>query len=294
MSNTHNHINSNLDNKLKLGIVLNIGFTIFEFFVGILSGSLALVSDAGHNLTDSTSLIVSFFARKIAKRDANLEYSYGYGRATILAALINGLTLFTLAFYIFYEAYNRFLNPQPVNGLLVMVVAAVGMSMNLSIAFLFRNNKEDLNIKSAYLNMLFDALASLGALVAGLLIVLTGSSIFDPLISALIGVLLIRSGFSVIKAAVHILVEGVPEGVDMQQVKEAMKSVNPLIKNIDDLHIWALSSESSALSSHIVLEECDLDKSMQIVEQIKKELKDKFKIGHATIEIELVECLPAM
>lgn len=290
----HNHNYSNLDNKLKLGIVLNTGFTIFEFIVGILSGSLALISDAGHNLTDATSLVISFFAQKISKREANDEHTYGYGRATILAALINGIILFLLAFYIFYEAYRRFNNPTPVEGSLVMVVAFVGILINASIAFLFKGNKDDLNIRSAYLNMLFDALASVGALIAGLLIIVTGQTFFDPLISVMIGVLLLRSSWYVVRDAMHVLLEGVPEGINMQSVKEEIMGVSKLVKNVDDLHIWSLSSQKAALSCHVVLEECDLEKSTEVVQEIKYRLHEKFNIEHATVETELVECLPAM
>lgn len=290
MSTDHNY--QKLDSKLKLGIVLNIGFTIIEFIAGILSGSLALISDAGHNLTDSTSLVISFFAQKIAKREANIEHTYGYGRVTILAALINGLILFLLAIYIFYEAYQRFSNPEPVSGILIAIVALVGLSMNLSIAFLFKNETHDLNIKSAYFNMLFDALASLGALIAGVLIYFTGMTIFDPLISIVIGILLIRGSFSVAREAIHVLLEGVPAGVNTEKVKHSIMEVSPLIKNIDDLHIWAISSRMSSLSCHLVLEECKLEKSMQTVDDVKKMLKEKFHIEHSTIETELIECPP--
>lgn len=290
MSENHNAPES-LDNKLKLGIALNAGFTIFEFSIGILSGSLALISDAGHNLTDSLSLLISFFANKIAKRQANFEHTYGYGRATILAALLNGLILFILAFYIFYEAYHRFQNPQPVEGSLVMVVAIVGITINLSIALLFRNNKNDLNIRSAYLNMLFDALASVGALIAGLLIVLTGMTIFDSFISILIGILLLRSSWHVVIEALHVLLEGVPEGIQVNKVKEAIGQILN-IKGVDDLHVWALSSQNAALSCHIVIEDCDVEESTKIVKQVKEMLHHKFNIEHATIETELIGCPP--
>lgn len=282
---------TNLDNKLKLGLVLNTGFTIFEFAVGILSGSLALISDAGHNLTDSLSLLIAFFANKIARRDANTEHSYGYGRATIFAALLNGLILFLLAIYIFYEAYERFLNPQPVTGGVIMIVAFVGILINGSIAFLFRKETDDLNMKGAYINMLFDMLASVGALVAGLLIVITGLPIFDSIISIVIGILLIRSSWGVVRSALHILLEGVPEGVDMVKVKEAILQ-SPQIKNIDDLHIWAISSRYSALSCHVVIDNCNIEESTKLIKQVKETLKHRFKISHAVIETELTECYP--
>ena len=286
------HSNAKLDNKLKLGLVLNTGFTIIEFIAGIFSGSLALISDAGHNLTDALSLVITFFAQKIARRDANLDHTYGFGRVTILAALTNGLILFLLAIYIFYEAYHRFLNPEPVNGMVIAGVALIGLIINLSVAYLFKNETHDLNIKSAYLNMLFDTLASVGALFAGIIVYFTEMTIFDPLISVLIGILLIKSSLGVAKEAVHVLLEGVPEGMDMKDVKKCIKESSSLIKNVDDLHVWAISSHNFALSCHIVIEEENLQKSLQIVAKVKEELHEKFRIDHATIETELIECLP--
>ena len=286
------HTAKNLDNKIKLGLVLNFGFTLFEFGVGIFSGSLALISDAGHNLSDSLSLVIAFFGNKVAKREANEEHTYGYGRATIITALINALLLLGLSIFIFYEAYKRILNPEPVEGFLVAIVALIGMTMNVGVAFLFRNEKQDLNIRSAYINMLFDALASGGALLAGILIVVTKLTIFDSLISIIIGLLLIRSGWSLVKKALHVLLEGVPEGINMEKVKKAIINHNAMIKAVDDLHIWAISSQYAALSCHVVIEDCDLEKSTRLVKQIKEELHQKFNIEHATIETELVECPP--
>ncbi len=286
------HGSQNLDNKLKIGIVLNTGFTIFEFSIGIMSGSLALISDAGHNLTDSLSLLISYFGNRVAKKDANEEHTYGYGRATILTALLNAVILLSLSIFIFYEAYQRILNPEPVQGILVALVAFVGICVNGAIAFIFYKEQSDLNLKSAYINMLFDALASVGALIAGILIIFTKMTIFDPIASIIIGLFVLRAGWSVVRDAVHVLLEGVPSGVNMEKVKEAIIENNRLIKTVDDLHIWAISSQYAALSCHIVIEECDLGKSMQIVEEIKKTLKENFHIEHATIETELVECLP--
>ena len=290
MSGTH-EAPKNLDNKLKLGLLLNTGFTIFEFAIGIFSGSLALISDAGHNLTDSLSLLIAFFAQKIARREANADHSYGYGRATILAALLNGLILVLLAFYIFYEAFGRLTKPEPVEGGLVIIVAFVGIIINGSIALIFRKSQEDLNIKSAYVNMFYDMLASVGALIAVLLIILTRLTLFDSIISILIGILLLRSSWSVVRDAMHVLLEGVPEGLKPEEVKKAILTI-PSVEAVDDLHVWAISSQYAALSCHVVIEDCDLEKSTKIVKQIKEELHQKFNIEHATIEIELVECLP--
>lgn len=282
---------SSLDNKLKLGLALNTSFTIIEFIAGILSGSLALTSDAGHNLTDSLSILISFFGNKISKREANEDHSYGYGRASILTALLNGFILILLAGYIFYEAFRRITKPEPVEGGVVMLIAFIGILVNGSIALLFRKEKADLNIRGAYVNMFFDMLASVGALLAGLLIVITGQTIFDPIISILIGILLVRSSISVVRDAMHVLLEGVPEGIDAKKVKDAILAL-PKIKNVDDLHIWAISSRLSALSCHIVIEDCDMEESTKIVKQVKEDLHKSFNIEHATIETELTECPP--
>ncbi len=290
MSGSH-EVPKNLDNKLKLGLVLNTGFTIFEFAIGISSGSLALVSDAGHNLTDSLTLLISFFAQRIAKREATSDHSYGYGRATILSALINGMILFLLALFIFYEAYGRLMHPTPVEGGIVMAVAFVGLLINGTIAWIFKGEQKDLNIRSAYVNMLYDALASVGAFGAGLLIVITKQTFFDPLISIIIGVMLLRSSWYVVRDATHVLLEGIPEGVNMQKVKNAIRQIEN-VKAVDDIHIWAISSHFAALSCHVVIENCTLNQSIELVKQIKEELHEKFNIEHATIETELIACPP--
>lgn len=285
MSGQH-ETSPNLDNKLKLGFILNSGFTILEFFVGIVSGSLALVSDAAHNLTDSLSLLVSYFATKVAKKQANQDKTYGYGRATVLAAVINSLILLGLAVYIFSEAYKRFLDPQPVEGGLVMTVAFVGILINGFVAFLFFKSRGDLNIRSAFLNMALDALASVGALLAGFFIILTSNTLADPIISVIIGLMLLYSGWSVIKTALHLLFEGVPEGTDIPAIKNAVLAV-PGVKGIDDLHVWALSTTSAAFSCHLVVEDSSLKESIKLKDTVKALLSEKFGIEHVTIEVEL-------
>lgn len=287
MSGDH-EVQKNLNGSLKLGIFLNTGFTIFEFIIGITSGSLALISDAAHNMTDSLSLLVSFFANKIARHEANIDKTYRYGRATVLAALINALILLALAVYIFFEAYKRFQNPQPVEGGLVMIVAFIGIVINSSVAFLFFKSRTDLNIRSAFLNMAMDALASVGALIAGLIIVITEKTFVDPFISIIIGLMLLYSGWSVVKDALHVLLDGVPEGIDIQKIKKAILKI-PGVTGLDDLHVWALSTTSAALSCHLIIKICPLKKSLEIKEQVKQMLSEKFHIEHATIEVELTE-----
>lgn len=285
MSGTH-EAPPNLDNKFKIGLVLNTSFTVFEFIMGFASGSLALVSDAAHNLTDSLSLVIAFLATKVSKRSANIDKTYGYGRATILAALINAFILFALAFYIFYEAYKRLQKPEPVEGGIVMAVAFVGIIINGSIAFTFLKNREDLNTRAAFLSMAFDTLASVGAMIAGFIILTTGKTFVDPLISVVIGCMLIFSAWGVVKDGLHVLLDGVPEGVDVQEVKKTILETSG-VKGIDDLHIWALSTTSAALSCHLVIKDCSLKESITLTDKVKEMLHERFKIDHATIETEL-------
>lgn len=290
MSSSHD--TARINTHLKMGIILNTAFTIFEFMIGLFSGSLALMSDAGHNLTDALSLLISLFANKVATRKANEEATYGYGRATIIAAFINALILIILALYIFSEAYQRILNPHPVTGLTIILVAIVGIIVNGSVAMLFKKDKADLNVKSVFINMALDVVALVGTLIAGVLIIFTKSPIVDPIISIFIGILLLYSAWEVVKDALHILLEGVPDGIELAHVKEVIKGVNTYIKDVDDLHIWGISSQYAAMSCHIIIKNCSLEKSMEIVKEIKAKLKISCHITHATIETELLECPP--
>lgn len=277
-----------IDRNLKLGLGLNTGFTIFEFIIGFSSGSLALISDAAHNLTDSLSIVIAFYANKLAGRQATEDKTYGYGRATILAALLNTFILFALSAYIFYEAYKRFLDPQPLEGGIIMIVAFVGILINGSVAWLFSKNKSDLNMRGTYLNMLYDTLASVGALGAGGIILLTNWTVVDPLISVVIALMQLKSGWSVVKDALHVLLDGVPEGTNVKKIKAAILST-PGVTGMDDLHVWALSTTNAALSCHLIIKDCTLKESLEVKDQVKKMLEEKFHIDHATIEVELTE-----
>ncbi len=291
MSGTHTN-SFNSDSKLKVSLILNTAFTLFEFIAGILSGSLALISDAGHNLTDTLSIVISIFGNKVAQREANPEHSYGYGRASILTALLNAFILILLAFYIFYEAAHRiFSHPHEVAGQTIMLVAFIGILVNGTMAFILSKNKKDLNVKSTFINMAMDVVALVGTLIAGFLITITHQSIIDPIISIFIGIMLLYGAFRVAREAVHVLLEGIPEGMDVEKVKEVIRNT-PKVKGVDDMHLWAISSHYSALSCHIVIEDCDVEESIKIVRSIKEELKEKFHIEHATIETELTECPP--
>ncbi|MBK7800065.1 MAG: cation transporter [Saprospiraceae bacterium] len=287
---SHTHEVPNLSSKLKFGILLNTLFTIIQFTVGLISGSLALISDAGHNLTDSLSLVISYFAQKMSGRKSTPDKTYGYGRATIISALVNSVILIALSIYIFYEAYTRILQPQIVSGSLIAVVSFIGILVNGGIALMFRNSTKDLNIRSAFLSMAFDTLASVGAMIAGVIIYFTHFFIIDAIVSIVIGLMLLFSAWGVLKDALHILFEGTPRGLDFKKVKKDIFDAFPEITNVDDLHIWSISSKKIALSCHITIVNSDMKKSVEMVNEVKKILQDRFKIEHSTIEIELDRC----
>ena len=280
-----------IDKRLVIGLVLNSSFTLFEFLVGFFIGSLALMSDAGHNLAHTLCLVISLFATKISRIEANEKHTFGFRRTTILAALLNAIILLLLAFYIFYEAIQRLLQPQFVPGLPIIAVAFIGILINGSIAILFRKHTHDLNIKSIFVSTMMNTLGLVGACIGGLLILLTGQPIIDPLMSIFIALLIIYTAWGIISSAVHVLMEGVPEGIDPVKITEAITNVAH-VKDIDKLHIWAISSLEAALSCHLTLENCDLQQSTQLVKQIKEELKAHFHIEHATIETEIIAYPP--
>ena len=286
MHNTHIE-NFAEDKPLILGLILNSSFTLFEFLVGFFIGSLALMSDAGHNLTHTLCLVVSLFANKISRVEANETHTFGFRRTTILSALFNAVILFLLSLYIFYEAIHRIteIHVTP-PGLPIIVVSIIGILMNGSIAFLMRKQRHDLNIRSVFMSTMVDTIGLIGTAIGGLLIILTKQPLIDPIISIFIGLLILYAAWGIISKAVHVLMEGVPEGIDPVKIKELILQ-NPFVKKIDHLHIWTLSTGHAAMSCHIFIQNCDLRKSTRIVKEIKEKLGKEFSIEHATIETEL-------
>lgn len=284
MSDHHDH-----SRKLNLGIALNLAITLIEYIVGVFSGSLALISDASHNLTDVVSLVIAAIANKVAQRKSDDQKTYGYGRATILAALINTLFLYVLAVYIFYESYQRIVVPSSVHAEFVIVIATISIIINSISAFIFSKDKKDLNIKSVYLHQIYDTLSAIGALIAGLLVLITGKTIFDPILSIVIGIMMIAGVWGTTKKAVNILLEGIPDGVSTDEIRQALFQVS-LVKTVRDLHVWSVSSHFVALSCHIQIDQNEKDKVAEVLDGVKMVLKDKFNITHSTIEVETIDC----
>lgn len=284
----HSH-DTDSSSTFRLGLILNTGFTIVEMAAGVITGSLALIADATHNLTDSLTLAIAYIAERISKKSANEKQSYGYGRAKIIASLLNAGILLGIAVFIGYEAIERLNEPAEVPGLIVAAVATIGIAINGSIAYMLSKKKHDLNAKSAYTNMLYDTLSSVGALLAGLAIAAFGWNWLDSAVGIGIAIMLLIATFGIIKDAIHILLEGVPNDVDLRFVKHTLSKLDDVI-GVDDVHAWTIDNDYYAFSCHLIVDEKKYAKSRAVVEEAKKLLSEKFGFKHSTIEVELEDC----
>jgi cobalt-zinc-cadmium efflux system protein len=271
---------------LAIALLITTGIMVLEFFGGLFTNSLALLSDSGHMLSDASSLLLSLVAIWFASRPPSANKTYGFYRFEILAALFNGVTLFIIAGFIVKEAYGRFLDPPAVSSGTMMFIASIGLLANIISAWsLMRKGdvKNNVNLRSAYLHILGDALGSVGALLAGLLMLLFSWYVADPIISVIVALLILKSAWGVIKQSVHILMEGTPLMIDQVEVKNVLEGIEG-VKNVHDLHIWTITSGLDSLSCHLLIDD-DYD-SQVILQQAINKIAEKFKIEHTTIQIE--------
>ena len=288
-SHGHNQFEESREGNKKgliIALIITTGIMILEFFGGLITNSLALLSDSGHMLSDASSLFLSLIAIWFASRPPSPRKTYGFYRFEILAALFNGVTLFIIAGFIVREAYGRFFEPPTVASGTMMLIASVGLIANLISAWsLMRKGdvKNNVNLRSAYLHVLGDALGSIGAIIAGILMLLFDWYVADPIISVLVALLILKSAWGIIKHSVHILMEGTPITIDQEKVKEALTEIDGVI-NIHDLHIWTITSGLDSLSCHILIE--DNKDSQEILQQAISKINEKFHIEHTTIQIE--------
>jgi cobalt-zinc-cadmium efflux system protein len=252
---------------------------------GFLTNSLALLSDAGHMLSDIAALALSLFAFRIARRPATVISTYGYHRVEILAALFNGLTLWLMVGVIFTAAYNRFFNPPQVESHGMIIVASLGLLVNIIAgAVLYDSHHHNLNLRGAFLHIVSDALGSVGAIAAGLVMLFTGWYVADPLISVLIGLLILHSSWSLVKESLSVLMQAVPKGIRLEDVQRALEDVEGVSK-VHDLHVWAVTSDIFTLSAHAVVE--NGGDFHQVLNGIEDTLKERFHIEHTTIQLEV-------
>lgn len=289
MGSGHDH-GPRTSNTRALGLALGLtgSFLIVEAVAGFLTGSLALISDAAHMLTDTTGLAIALAGVKIGERPADSRRSFGYKRFEILAAALNAVLLFAVAAYILYEGYHRILAPEPVQALPMMAVAAIGLGVNLiSMRLLSAGRKDNLNVKGAYLEVWSDMLGSIGVILAAIIIWLTNWLWVDALVAIGIGLWVLPRTWQLFKETLNVLLEGVPEGIDFQAVERALRSV-PGVQDMHDLHIWAITSGMPSLSAHLVVsEQSEPDTVCKAATQL---LDDKFEIEHVTLQVERSDC----
>lgn len=261
-----------------------------ETLAGIQARSLALLSDAGHNFTDALALLLAWFGNYLESKPADEIKTYGYRRAGVLAAFVNALALVVLAGFIFYESFRRFRNPEPVDERTMLVIAGLGLLLNVAIMYWMRyDQRHDINIRSAYLHMLGDALGSVGILIGALVIRYTGRLWVDPALSVLIGGLILWTARDVIRESLNILLEGMPRGIELQSVADAMRGVEGVC-DVHDLHIWSLGSSTHALSCHVLIDDMPPSESQVILNRLNRMLAERFHIEHTTVQFEHTKC----
>jgi len=292
----HNHDHSHSGNtsfrKLILSILITLIFAVIEAIGGWWSHSLALLGDAGHMASDGVALIIAAFAAWVAMKPPSKQHSYGFGRAEVLAAWFSSLLLLAISVAVIVEAIYRINHHTPtVSGGVVMIIAAIGIIINLIVAWILSRGEKNINVRAALLHVLSDLIASFAALIAGAVIYSTHWMLIDPILSILISILIIISSIRILRESILILMEGVPAYIQLSEVESAMLTISGVI-DVHDLHIWTVSSGKVALSAHIDIH--DLTQWQDVLPQLKAILKRKFNISHVTLqpEPEIFECQP--
>lgn len=290
MSGHHDHNHAHGANKkvLLISFIIITSYMLVEAVGGYLTNSLALLSDAGHMLSDAVSLGIALLAFTLGEKVANYSKTYGYKRFEVLAAVLNGVTLILIALFIFYEAIERFTNPPEVATTGMLVISSIGLVVNILVAWIMMqggDTEENLNMRGAYLHVISDMLGSVGAIIAALLIMFFGWGWADPLASVIVAVLVLRSGYYVTKAALHVLMEGTPQNVNVEDVVKTIEQTKE-IKGLHDLHIWSITSGLNALSCHAVVDDqMTIAESEKLLRKIEHDLLHQ-NIQHVTIQLE--------
>ena len=297
MSQVHVDVHPHSDSekvfhRLGLSVGATFLFVLGEAVAGYFSHSLALLSDAGHNLADGFALILTWYGLWVAGKPSNARRTYGSHRVSILAALANAISLVVIALVIFWEASQRLRVAEPVNSTLMIAVACAAAVMNGAISLaLHHGAQDDLNIRGAYLHMLGDAISAFGVVAAGIIIRYTGSAAADSIVSFLIGGLILWSSWEILVDAVNILLEGAPKGLDMADVEQSIRGVEGVL-DIHDLHVWTLASGIVACSCHIQVSEQSIRSGQQVLAKVVDMLRHRFSISHTTVQIEVEGCAP--
>lgn len=292
MGHDHDHGSSLTGRRLLLSVFITVAFVVGEAAAGYFSNSLALLSDAGHNFADALALILSWYGVWIAQRPSSAKRTYGHHRVGILVALTNALSLVLIALLIFWEATSRFRHPEPVQSTPMIIVAFIAILLNTVISlWLSKAAKKDLNVRSAYMHMLGDAISAAGVVIAGFIVAFTHTSIADPVVSVLIGLLILWSSWDVLKESVNVLLEATPKGLDIKTVERTINDIEGVL-TVHDLHVWTVGSGVIACSCHITVEEQSVRSGENVLRSVAKHLEQNFEITHTTIQVEVEGCEP--
>ena len=285
----HGETGSGTAKLLKVSLVLTAIYIVLLVVMGVRAHSLALLSEAGHNISDFLALVLTSAAVYLEGRPASATKTYGYRRAGVIAAFINASSLVVIACLIFYEAVRRFYHPTDVHASTMMWVAGAGVLLNGVISALLMRSHNDLNIRSALIHEIGDTLSTAAVIVGGWIILKTGRTVVDPILSMMIGGLILWSSFGIIRESLNILLEGIPRGMQLDEVAECMKDVRGVI-DVHDLHVWSIGSESHALSAHVKIADIPPSESDAIMAALREAVHDRFHIHHTTIQFESDTC----
>src|SRR5215472_4345989 len=274
---------------LRYSLVATFAYVLITLVAGIQAHSLALLSEAGHNVTDLLALLLSWVAVYIQTKPPSATKTFGYHRAGVLAAFVNALTLVAIAFYIFYEALMRIRNPVAVHSKTMIWVAVIGVVMNGTISWVLFKAARDVNIRSAFVHQLGDTLSTSAVIVGGWVILLTGRTWIDPALSIGIGCLILWSSFGIIRETLNILLEGAPQGLSVENVSAALGKIDG-VRDVHDVHVWSLGSDTHALSCHIRIDDITVSESQVILRRVTQVLANTYHIDHTTIQLENVDC----
>ena len=285
-THSHNSTPDAINSKFVIGICLNLAFLIAEVVTGLIYNSMALLTDAGHNASDVASLLLSLIAFRLAGKKSTSEFTYGFKKTTVLAALTNAVVLLIAIGILGFESISRLFKPQPVQGGIIAWIAGAGILINSISAYLFYSHKEkDLNAKAAYIHLLGDALVSLGVVAAGIVMSYTGWYWLDPAVGLVIMVVILISTWSLLRDSFRMTIDGVPSGLELEEVKEIILQVKH-VQQVGHVHVWPLSTTENALTAHVAIDEkLNFDEKLKVVENIKHELLHH-DIHHSTIELE--------
>ncbi len=294
-SHTHSHLREaakQTTTRLSLSLFLTLAFVVIEAGAGIFANSLALLTDAAHNLTDVIALGLTWFAVRITAQPANSKKTYGYHRAGILVALLNSTTLVLISLGIFYEAYHRFITPPEVQASVLIGVGLIAVVINLVTALLVhRGSQSDLNLRSAFVHLMGDVLSTIGAVIAGVIIYFTDANWLDPFVSVLIGFLILYNAWGILRDAIDILLEATPRDVNIKNMVDDIVQVDGVL-GIHDIHVWSLTQSLRTMSAHILTNDLHISAGAGIQRQISEIVRHRYNISHATLQLECVDCFP--